>query len=226
VDLQARFEELVCLPDGQIPLDETALLIAAHGHPGLDVAAWLDAIDTLAAGCREPTLDGLRRHLFVDMKFSGVAADRYESPESSFLDVVLGQRRGIPITLSILTMEVGRRVGVPLWGVGMPGHFLVRDKVDATVFLDPFHQGQVLDAAGCRRLFRSLAGPTAPFEAAYLDPTPRLAIVGRVLANLKRVYLSRGDLGALSWVMRLRCALPGMPDTEREEWARLMAPGN
>jgi regulator of sirC expression with transglutaminase-like and TPR domain len=226
VDLGERFGALVTRPDAAVPLDEVALVIAAHARTGLDVDQSLGEIDALAAGCRVPTLDGLRRHLFGDLGFTGVAPDRYESPESSFLDLVVARRRGLPITLSILTMEVGRRLGVPLWGVGMPGHFLVRDKVDETVFVDPFHRGKLLDEAGCRRLFRSLAGPAATFEVSFLDPTPRLAIVARVLANLKRVYIARGDFGGVNWVMRLRCALPGTPDSEREEWARLMAPIN
>jgi regulator of sirC expression with transglutaminase-like and TPR domain len=108
----------------------------------------------------------------------------------------------------------------------MPGHFLLRDKVDPGVFVDPFHRGAFLDERGCRRLYHRLAGRDAPWDEAYLNPVDRPGIVARMLANLKALYSERNDLDSLRWVMRLRVAVPGVPSSERDEFARLMAPLN
>ena len=208
LDLLERFAALVRGPDGALALDEAALLVAGHARADLDVGVALRDIDALAAGCREPTLDGLRRHLFRDLGFGGNTDDYYD-PENSYLDRVLERRTGLPITLSVLTMEVGRRLGVPLAGVGMPGHFLVRDKVDTEVFVDPFGRGEVLDRHGCERRFRMVNGPGAPFADSFLEPVGRVAIVRRMLANLESIFLASSDRDSLAWVLALKAVLPG-----------------
>jgi len=144
---KARFADLVALPDDEIPLDEAALLIAAQARPELDVGAELGRLDELAGGCGEATLDGLAQHLFTDLGFHG-NTEHYQDPDNSYLDQVLERRVGIPIALSVVTMEVGRRLGVALDGVGMPGHFLVRHRADPATFLDPFDHGRRLDDQG------------------------------------------------------------------------------
>jgi regulator of sirC expression with transglutaminase-like and TPR domain len=156
------------------------------------------------------------RHLFgpAGVGFRGNDADYYD-PRNSYLDQVLQRRVGIPITLSVVAMEVGRRLGVPMDGVGMPGHFLVRDKVDTRVFCDPFHGGRFLDTAGCERLFRATAGPDRPWFPGFLDPVPRPAIVARVLANLQGIFERGNDLARLGRVARLRLAMPDLPAAER-----------
>ncbi len=135
-----RFAELVRRPDEEIPLDLAWALLTAHAHPSSDPDDLMAQLDDLAAGVRVPTLDGLRHHLFVDQGFIGNREDYYDVA-NSYLDDVLDRHLGIPITLSVLTMEVGRRVGVPVAGVGLPGHFLLRDKVDPDVFVDAFRGG-------------------------------------------------------------------------------------
>jgi regulator of sirC expression with transglutaminase-like and TPR domain len=219
-DLTERFEQLVRRDESELPLDEAALLIAAHAHPDLDVRAQRARLDALAEGCPEPTLEGLRRHLFEDLGFTG-DTERYHDPRNSYLDHVLDQRRGIPITLSVVTLEVGRRLGIPLAGVGMPGHFLVRHLTDPPVFVDPFGGGQVLDQAGCEQIFHRLAG-AAPFEARYLDPVGPRAILSRMLANLQGVFLT-GDLRSAAWVLRLRLAIPDRTVEERRHMALALA---
>lgn len=193
-------------------MDEAALLIAAHARPGLDVDAQLARLDSLAADVTSPTLDGLRHQLFDVMGFIG-NVDDYEDPDNSFLDQVLDRRTGIPITLSVLMMEVGRRIGVPLSGIGMPGHFLVRHDADPVVYVDPFAGGVVLDERGCEARFRALHGPAAPFSRAFLAPTPPLAILTRMLNNLRAIYTTRGPAHALTWVRALRTLLPGGPES-------------
>jgi regulator of sirC expression with transglutaminase-like and TPR domain len=217
-----RFTELVGLDDASIPLDEVALRVAAHALPSLDVRHELGRIDRLAAECREPTLDGLLRLLFRDQGFAGNRADYYD-PRNSFLNEVLNRRLGIPITLSVLAMEVGRRFGVPLAGVGMPGHFLVRDEVDPSVFVDAFGGGVVLDEQGCERLFQSVQGSGRPLDPQFLVPIPRAAIVSRLLGNLRAIYAQRRDTGSLLWVTRLRTRLPDADDAVWREHATILA---
>ncbi len=207
MDPAERFAAAVGRPDPEVPLDEAALCIAAHAAPGLDVDAQLARLDDLAARCREPTLDGLRRLLFSDLGFVGNTLD-YHDPRNSLLHEVLDRRTGIPITLAVVLMEVGRRLGVPLAGVSMPGHFLVRDRVDPEVFVDAFDHGRVIDRAGCRRRFHALH-PGVPFDERFLDPSPRRAVVVRMLANLQGIYVRAADRDALRWVLALRSSVPG-----------------
>jgi regulator of sirC expression with transglutaminase-like and TPR domain len=118
-------------------------------------------------------------------------------------------------------VEVGRRIGVALHGVGMPGHFLVGVGAAPGTFVDPFHGGRMLDVAQCRELFASLSGPTALFADAYLDPTGTRSILLRVLNNLQRSYLERGAADAV-WVARLRLRFAELSAGERRQTAALL----
>ena len=218
----SRFAELVARPEDEIPLDEAALQIAAHAYPDLDVPAELGRLDELAADCADPTLDGLRRHLFDDLQFSGNVR-RYGDPHNSFLNDVVARRLGIPISLSVLTIEVGRRLGVPLAGVGMPGHFLVRHEAGAGELLDPFGGGRVLDAGDSAELFRSLHGSGASFGPHLLPTAGSRAILVRMLANLRQLYLAAGDARSVGWVYRLRAAVPAQSAPDRVDVARAQA---
>jgi regulator of sirC expression with transglutaminase-like and TPR domain len=205
--LRDRFAALLAMPDATIPLDEAAFVIAAHARAGLDIDAELAGLDALAGEIRDPTLTGVLRLLYRDLGFDG-NRDEYYDPRNSFLDEVVRRRVGIPITLSVLTMEVARRVSVPLWGVGMPGHFLLRDKVDPDVFVDPFNHGRTLDPISCAKVFRQIHGSSARFDPAFLDPVDRASIIERLLANLRAIYTQRGDNASLAWVLGLLAASP------------------
>jgi len=181
-----RFAALVRGPEADIPLDEAALLIAAVAKEDVDVDAVLRTLDEIADEVPAPTLDGLRALLFRDLGFGGNPDDYYD-PANSYLDDVIDRRMGIPISLAVLMMEIGRRIGVPLWGVSMPGHFLVRDKVDPDVFVDPFARGRVLDRVGCEARFHAVQGPGSVFDDTFLEPVGKRAILTRMLANLKTV---------------------------------------
>lgn len=217
-----RFAALVARPESEIHLDEAALLVAAHAYPDLDVPAELERLDDLADSCFAPTLDALVRHLFVDLGFRGNRDDYYD-PRNSFLNQVTSRRLGIPISLSVLTIEVGRRLGVPVAGVSMPGHFLLRDRVDSSVYVDPFARGAMLDRQACRRAFRALHGEDAPFDESYLEPVGARSTLARLLANLKAIYANQGDATRLAWVLGLRCRIPGTPLEEHREWAKALA---
>jgi regulator of sirC expression with transglutaminase-like and TPR domain len=219
--LEERFASLLRRPDAQIPLDEAALVIAAHAQVGLDIDEELVAIDELAAGVRDPTLTGVVRHLFRDLGFAG-NTEAYYDPRNSFLNEVVRRRLGIPITLAIVMMEVARRHSVPLAGVGMPGHFLVRDKVDPSVFIDAFDRGRQLDAGGCARLFRRVHGSGARLDPSFLDPVDRATIITRVLGNLRSIYAQQGDGPSLAWVLRLRTHVPGAGPTELAELGEVL----
>ncbi|MBA3303761.1 MAG: transglutaminase-like domain-containing protein [Actinomycetota bacterium] len=219
-----RFTEIVNGPEAALPLDEAALLIASFAHPGLDVGAELARIDELAASVWTPTLDALRTRLFGELGFTGDDVDYYD-PRNSFLPDVLERRVGIPITLSVLLMEVGRRIGVPLAGVSMPGHFLVRDKVDPSVFVDPFARGAELDQRGCEARFHAVHGPGAVFDPVFLEPVGRRSIVARMLANLENTATLRADRDMLTWVLRLRLHLPDAGPAEGRRLASVLASG-
>lgn len=221
MDARKRFAAEVAAPDELVRLDLAALCIAAHAHPGLDVDAWCRRVDDLAAGCREATFDGVREHLFGRLRFGG-DRETYDDPENSFLDSVLERRKGIPITLSILVIEVARRLGVTVLPVGMPGHFLVQPAGGRAVWCDPFHGGALLGPEGCRALFAAVNGPGVPFRGDHLSPTPRRLVLARVLANLERGPLGRHPRH-LAWMTALHLSIPGLPEPERERLRERLA---
>lgn len=219
--LGERFAALLALPDARIPLDEAAFIIAAHADPKLDIDAELAGLDAIADQVRDPTLTGVQRLLFRDLGFDGNRDDYYD-PRNSFLDQVVRRRTGIPITLSVLTIEIARRVSVPLWGVGMPGHFLVRDKVDPNVFVDPFNRGRPLDPTTCAKVFRQIHGPFARFDPSFLEPVDRASIIARMLTNLRGIFTKNHDVISLAWVLDLVAELPGS-EADAEEARRSAA---
>jgi regulator of sirC expression with transglutaminase-like and TPR domain len=204
-------EHFIALLAGRGPgpeLDVGALAIAAGANPELDASTWLRELDRLAHGV--DSLGSLIHRLFVEERFVGNKADYYDV-RNSLLDQVLERKLGIPITLSVVCIEVGRRAGVSLEGIGMPGHFLVRP-LATDHYLDAFNGGALLDLAGCEALFRTAnqAGPNVPFRRHILTTAPRRAILARILENLRTVYRDLGRLADLEWVLRMRLSLPGV----------------
>jgi regulator of sirC expression with transglutaminase-like and TPR domain len=226
-----RFVEIVQTSDCAIPLDEAVLLIAACDHPPLDVVGELARLDEIAAECPSPTPEAIVRHLVQVVGLSG-DVESYDAPDNSFIDRVLDRGAGLPITLAVITIEVARRLGVHLVGVGMPGHFLVgvaddtSPRSNPSQFVDVFGGGSFLDAAAARRLYRSLDAGSERWDDVWLRPvSPRLILI-RMLNNLKGSYLRRRDLTGLEWVMTMRQAFPELAAVESPEFARLMAGTN
>jgi regulator of sirC expression with transglutaminase-like and TPR domain len=217
LDVTERFTELLARPESEIALDEAALLVAAHAHPELAIEARLAQLDTIAAHAVGLPASDLATQLFVDEGFRGNETD-YGDPRNSFLDDVLDRRLGIPITLSVLMLEVGRRCGLQLHGVGMPGHFLVGGGPGE--WFDPFHEGARLDLAGCAALFTESHG-TARFRPQFLMPVGPRAILQRMLGNLQHAYLRR-EPNAVVWVARLRLRVPGITLSQRGDLAGLL----
>jgi regulator of sirC expression with transglutaminase-like and TPR domain len=222
MDVTARFAAVLSRPAPLVPLDEAVLLVAAHEYPALDVSRQQRRLDLLADRCPKQTIEALVEYLFVDLGFSGNARDYYD-PRNSFLNDVLDRRTGIPITLAVLAMEVGRRLDVPLVGIGMPGHFLLRHRHDDSVFVDPFGRGRLLDRDGCEAAFHAVHGERAPFDPDFLEPVDNPAIVARLLANLRATFTARANRCALAWTLRLRTMVPGIPAEERAELATVLA---
>jgi regulator of sirC expression with transglutaminase-like and TPR domain len=221
-DATERFANAVALDDADVPIDEVAMLIAAHAHPGLDVDNELLRLDEIAGRCldaRSPA--ALTHRLFGELGFAGNVAN-YQDPRNSYLDEVVTRRLGIPITLSVLAMEVGRRIGVRLVGVGMPGHFLVRAGDEPDEYFDVFDGGRPLDGSGCRALFELQHGGAVSFSPSFLSPTPARAIVARMLANLENAFVSLGAPDA-AWAARLHLLVPGLDLGSRRRAASVLA---
>lgn len=210
-----EFKRQAGQPEDRVDLGRAALAIAAADHD-LEPEVWLTRLEDFAYGVDD--LASLRRRLFKELGFDGERESYYE-PESSFLDIAIQRRRSIPITLSVLTMEVGRRAGIKLDGIGMPGHFLIRSPLTGD-YLDPFFNGELLDEAGVEARFRQVSGvPTeVKFVPGMRPVSGRHEILARMLNNLKAIYKARSDGRSLEWVLRMRLALPIIP---REEVAGL-----
>jgi regulator of sirC expression with transglutaminase-like and TPR domain len=217
-DVTERFAACVAQGD-DLRLDEACVLIARRTDPCIDLDAQLARLDQLAAGVAQPTADGVVRHLFVELGFAG---DRvtYHDARNSLLPDVLDRRLGIPISLAILAIEVGRRLDVPLVGVGMPGHFLL-GTADDDHFMDVFDGGQPLDAAGCRAVFERLH-PRIAWDDRFLEPVGATSIVTRVLANLANAHRRAGDRDGLAATLDLRLRVPGASLREQRELAVLL----
>lgn len=214
------------LREDPIPLDLAAALLAAEEAPDADPQAMLDALDTLAAGVHIPQgaspIEGLARlnhWLHTELGFLG-DEDSYDDPENSLLHRVLDRRRGLPILLAVVAIEVGRRVGVALEGIGYPGHFLVRLKgALPRFFIDPFRGGQILREDALRlRLSQEVGQPVGgvAWERA-VAPVETRAILLRMSNNLKGAYYRRNDLaGALRQVERLLLVDPEDTENHRD----------
>lgn len=221
----AYFERFaVLMANANWTLDEATVLLAAHSYPALDCGATLTRIDDLAKTVTGSTLDDLLNALFADGGFAGNSVDYYD-PDNSYLHRVLDRRLGIPISLAVVAIEVGRRCGVPLSGVGFPGHFLLRDDRNLEVFVDPFG-GRRLTESECVVWFHRQHPAGASWNRNYLQPVDNATIITRMISNLVAVYQQRKDLSSVRWLMKLRCALPNSTSADQATFARLMAPLN
>jgi regulator of sirC expression with transglutaminase-like and TPR domain len=212
-----RFAQLVSNVHEDFDLAEAALLIAQDGQPDTDVMATLHRFDELAATVRArlpenpdtaTRITQLNEVLFHEEKLSGNTTDYYD-PRNSFLNEVLQRKTGIPITLSVIYIEVGRRVGLPLVGVGFPGHFLVKcESPDGEIVLDPFHGGMRLSREQLEQKLREMYGDGNPFLAQIpqlLTPASKREILIRMLRNLKGVYLHQQNftraVQTMDWIL-------------------------
>ncbi|MBA3540695.1 MAG: hypothetical protein H0T79_13880 [Deltaproteobacteria bacterium] len=219
-----RFAEVVGRED--FTLDTAALLIGAWEYPTRDLERYRDRLDALAAHVVDDVrmaTNGIGRAraisdwLFERLGFSGNTDDYYD-PRNSFLCDVIDRRTGIPISLSVLYLEVARRVGVLAQGVNFPGHFLVRVAIeDAWLFLDPFAGGRVLTPSDLEALLRKTTTPDAVLEPGVIAAASKRQIVARMLVNLAGIYGRNGDLPrSLDVLERLAVLEPQNPRIARD----------
>jgi regulator of sirC expression with transglutaminase-like and TPR domain len=189
-------------------LAHAALVIARIEYPRLEMEPYLERLDRMGEAARRrierhidetgdetglSTIKGFNAYLFDDQHFVG-NRDHYEDPRNSCLNEVLDQRTGIPITLSLVYMEVGRRAGLSVDGVNFPGHFLVRcpevtSRGSSGLIIDPFHGGALLSEHDCRLLLQKHVGAEVAFNKSLLAPATRPQVIVRMLLNLKRIYV-------------------------------------
>jgi len=209
-----------------VDLARAALAVAREEYPDLDESRYLRMLDALAEGARrgvpagasiERQIGRLNAYLFHEVGFAGNQSDYYD-PRNSFLNEVLERRTGIPLSLSIVYIEVGRRCGLRVDGVGFPGHFLCKVQLDGgELVVDPFHRGQLLGLDDIKRRLASTVGDKVRFDPRVLRAAQPREILVRMLQNLRAVYAEKKDTHrALSAVDRLLLVMPRNPHALRE----------
>ncbi|HXW50809.1 MAG TPA: transglutaminase-like domain-containing protein [Candidatus Acidoferrales bacterium] len=215
----------------ELPLDKSCLLISAVFDPTVDVESCLSQLDAFAAeavataGASDSyAMAGAAvRTLFGSGKFRG-NEHAYDEPQNSLLASVLERRTGIPITLCVLLMEVSRRIGLPLQGVGLPGHFVVRfPDPTSRLYIDPYHGGAVLDVAQCVALVERIYHGRVTWRDDFLAPLDHRAILKRVLLNLKNALSQSKDYSGALAAIHLRMTLDPSDATELRDRGILFA---
>ena len=227
--LDERWERLVAAPPQDVSLAEGALLIAATEYEGLDVDGYITRLDEMGFELRKrlrsdvsttEALIALNRYVFEELGFTGNSEDYYD-PRNSFLNDVIDRKLGIPITLSVVYIEIGARVGLKLEGVSFPSHFLVKCAVrEGAVILDPYARGASLGVGDLQERLKAVVKdiePDAALVASLLGPASPKDILARVLRNLRAIYETRKEpLKALTASNRIIALAPGAPDEYRD----------
>jgi regulator of sirC expression with transglutaminase-like and TPR domain len=225
-NIRDDFARAVGRPERSLDLARAALLVAAEADPNVDIDHQLHTLESWAAELRarlEPgwnnlqKLARLRSFVFEELGFKGNSQD-YFSPSNSLLHEVMERRSGVPLTLSIIFMELGWRIGIPFEGVGFPGHFLVRLAGEPRdLVLDPFNHGRTMHEDDCRRLLDEVTGGRIEYDGRLLASVTKRDIITRLLRNLKGAYLrAHQDEGALAAVERLLLIDPADLDEVRD----------
>ena len=218
--LEEELAGMMALSDEAMSLETGAFLIAHYAYPTLDVARYQEQLDTMAGEVRarighrasgEEAVNALNRYLFTEQGFKGNTKNYYEV-ENSYLNCVMDRRVGIPISLSTVYLLIGQRLVLPLFGIGMPGHFLVKYESDRyNIFIDCFNGGALLTEKNCAR-FLTEAG--YGFDDKYLQKSPVRAILSRMIKNLLAIYSKSGDAGKTARLTKFIEILGGAPREE------------
>ena len=192
---------LAQLENDQIDLAKGALLIAKDAYTDLDIEAYLQRLNQMAeelqsqigedADTRDQ-INHLNRYLFEVQGFAGSSQEHYYDARNSYLNEVLERKVGIPITLSVLYMEIGNRIGLPLVGVGFPGHFIVKHR-DLETAIDPFEQGQILSDEDLSERLTQIFHETVPMHPRFLQAVTNKEILARMLRNLRQIHFREGE---------------------------------
>lgn len=218
------------IEDERIDLLQAALTFARIEYPQLDPAPYVHRVEALARRVTEKIDDpgdpaqciaALNHVLFEEEMFRGNTSDYY-NPRNSFINDVLDRELGIPITLALLYMEVGRRAGFQLFGVGTPGHFLLKhyDIDGRSFFIDAFERGSVLSEDDCKRKIESIHNGQITLRPEFLLIVTRRQMLTRMLNNLRAIYLSRRDFRrALQVVDLILVIYPRSPEDVKQRAA-------
>ena len=218
--LEDELASLMSLTDDAMSLEAGAFLIARYAYPALDVARYREQLNTMADEVRgrigyrasgEEAVNALNRYLFTEQGFKGNTKNYYEI-ENSYVNCVMDRRVGIPISLSAVYLLIGQRLALPLYGVGMPGHFLVKYESDRyKIFIDCFNGGALLTEKNCAR-FLTEAG--YGFDEKYLQKSPVQAILSRMIKNLLAIYSKSGEEEKTARLTKFIEILGGAPREE------------
>ncbi len=234
-NIRKRFREIVSQEEHRIDLAEAVLLIAAEEYPRLDIELYKEKLDRFAdiacerargAMLARDIISALNETLFEDIGFHG-NRDHYYDPRNSFLNEVIDRRTGIPITLTVVYMEVARRIGFPIHGVGLPGHFIAKytDETEE-IFIDPFNGGRVLGEFGCAELLLEMSGGRLRLDPSHLAAVTSKQILARMLANLLAIYGGSNDYArALAVIERILILNPDSAPHIRDHGLLLAAMG-
>lgn len=217
---RARFRILMRQTEEQLDLAEAALCIAWEDQGGDCPPDAMGQLDWLAAAARlrlsgivspSERVAALNAMLFEDLGFRGNTW-QYDDPANSYIDRALATRCGLPITLSLIYIEIGRRLGMPMSGVALPGHFLVRYSApEGEIYIDPFRAGRIWSRAECEQQIAAVYGEVAPAVIAQVMAAPsKRAIIVRMLRNLKSAFMERAESErALAAIERILLVAPG-----------------
>lgn len=214
------FYQEIQQPDERISLERAAFYIAMEEYPDLDMDEYVNALDTMAQEVQERSPRGMypmqvlrtiNQYLFDDLGFAGNQTEYYD-PRNSFLNDVIDRRLGIPITLSLVYLSIANRLGFPMIGVNTPGHFLIRPTVnEMEVFVDPFNRGEILFVQDCEHLIGRVFDRQVELRPEYLEPISNRQFLGRLLTNLKVIYVNQKDFHkALDALDRILLLFPSM----------------
>ena len=231
------FAAMVTGKDAAIDLTEAALLIAGVAYPDLDMAPYFTQLDALAQRVRElltlpPTdaqlpllpetdpltvLHAINQVLFTEEQFHGNRND-YENPDNSYFNKVLEDRKGLPITLTLLYMEVGKRVGLPIYGIGLPYHFMAGCRLpQGMIYIDAFDGGHLLTEQECKEQIRQLVKHRIKIHSQWFKPVSHRQFLARLLNNLKHIYLEKEQYEHTLAICHLMVALVPQAASERRD---------
>jgi len=244
-----EFSQLASLADDQIDLAHGALLIAKAAYPDLNESLYLKRLDRMASRVKldmtantesEDIITELNYILFEQEKFRG-NRENYYDPDNSFLNRVLDRKTGIPITLSLIYIEVAGRLGLDVRGIGLPGHFITAlYHASGKIFIDPFNRGEIRTVGECLQIVRANKGKTVTSDLHWLQPIGRKELLARMLRNLKFIYARQDNdvmlFKTIHWILTLQPEAPaelsaramlyeamGNPSLAVKDWQRYIA---
>ncbi|MGK7882661.1 MAG: SirB1 family protein [Crocosphaera sp.] len=199
-------------PDHQINLAKAALVYAKYEYPRLEIEDYLITLDIISQRIKDDleqelyplkVIKTINKYLFKDLGFKG-NTNNYYDPSNSYLNEVIDKKTGIPISLSVIYLEIAKRLNFPMVGIGMPGHFLIRPEFENVgIFVDVFNQGEILFKEDCQIKLQEIYQQPVTIEDHLLTPVSNQQILGRMLTNLKYIYLNRQEYPKMLRIIEL-----------------------